>query len=131
MQSNISPACLPMLRPIFLKVFHRVFPNASISSSNKHNPLNGPKSFIKMSTMKTKSRVVDDSDSMHQLTSSDNDAISDAGDEDVIYGTGGTRVVITGNEGPSDIGHVGLPPDTMGRILVRSETLVQVTSADR
>lgn len=84
-----------------------------------------------MSTTKTKSRVAADSDSMHQLTYSDCEDISDLDEERGIHGAGGAWVVITGNEGSSDTERVGSPPGGMGGILVRSETLVQVTQADR
>ncbi|KAH8199712.1 hypothetical protein TruAng_006120 [Truncatella angustata] len=127
----VISACLPMLRPIFLKVFKRIFPNASIESSNEQNNPRNLKSLIKMSAMKSKTRSIDDSDSVHQLTRPDNDdCMSDNGDEEQhIYGTGLAKVVITGNGARSDLEReISLAP-AMGGIFVRSETIVQVSQA--
>ncbi|KAK9421296.1 hypothetical protein SUNI508_05834 [Seiridium unicorne] len=122
-----SIACLPMLRPIFMKAFHRLFPNASVDSSNKQYNANQPKSMMKMSTMRTKSRHADDSDSTHQLANLDNEYGSDYGDEE--HGATGARVVITGNDGLPDPERGTSSNGRMGGILVKSETSVQVTQA--
>ncbi|KAK6086486.1 hypothetical protein SCUP234_01180 [Seiridium cupressi] len=123
----IVSACLPMLRPIFMKAFHRLFPNASVDSSNKQYNANQPKSMMKMSTMRTKSRHADDSDSTHQLANLDNEYGSDYGDDE--HGATGARVVITGNDGLPDPERGTSSNGRMGGILVKSETSVQVTQA--
>jgi hypothetical protein len=118
-----------MLRPIFLKVFHRLFPHASLRSRDKQYKSTQIKQSMKMSTLKSKIQTADDVDSLKELASSDDGYSSDHGDEDnALYGVRGPRVVIKGNDGSTDLEGMASSA-AMGGILVRSETFVQVTTA--
>lgn len=120
-----------MLRPIFLKAFNRIFPNASAGTSE--NPSRGPNNFVKMSALKTRTRMAGDSESMQELASFDNDSSSEEHDEEqgIVHGAGGQRVVITGNDKTARVKEVELGTAVTGGILVRSETMVEVSRPRR
>jgi hypothetical protein len=85
---------------------------------------------MKMSTMRTKLRSGDESDSMHQLAQSDNDNETEHGDEEQgIHGAGDAWVVISGNDTAPGLQRVDSPSTVVGGILVKSETSIQVTQA--
>ncbi|KAI1851323.1 hypothetical protein JX266_003398 [Neoarthrinium moseri] len=124
----IISACMPMLRPIFMKAFHRIFPHASLGSSEDRFRSNRTKSFIQMAAMRTKTKLADDSESMHHLAESPRDN-SFAKDDSFGGRTTGPKVSITGNEVPYDVELASSPPGSEGGILVRSETFVRVSQA--
>lgn len=115
-----------MLRPIFMRAFKFVFPNASVDSKERTYDPSRQKTSVKMSTVRSKTPTSYDSDSIHRLTDFD----SDCGDhDDHVHGTPAVRVVITGNDSSSDLKRAESPSAGMGGIIVKSETSVQVTSA--
>ncbi|ETS85233.1 hypothetical protein PFICI_03258 [Pestalotiopsis fici W106-1] len=122
-------ACLPMLRPIFLRAFNRIFPNVSHGTSDKQLHSSRANQLAKISAMRTRTRH-DDSESMQELATFDNDSSSEHDEEQgIVHGAGGQRVIITGNDKSARVTEVDVSPAVSGGILVRSETLVEVSRA--
>ncbi|KAH8673330.1 hypothetical protein BX600DRAFT_432961 [Xylariales sp. PMI_506] len=116
----IFSACIPMLRPIFLKVVNRLFPNLSVGSDQYH--ASGPKSFLKMTATRTAKSKNVDTESMVQLADLDSRSFEEH-EPHAIGGFRGLRVTVTGNARDSAMKTRKQTPG----ILVRSETSVQVS----
>ncbi|KAF7534123.1 hypothetical protein G7054_g6499 [Neopestalotiopsis clavispora] len=126
----IVSACLPMLRPIFLKAFNRIFPNVSHGTSDKQLQSSRANQLAKISALKSRTRHDDETESMQELATFDNDSSSDIDEEQgIVHGAGGQRVRITGNDKSARVKEVDVGPAVTGGILVKSETLVEVSRA--
>jgi hypothetical protein len=67
---------------------------------------------------------------MQELATFDNDSSSDIDEEQgIVHGAGGQRVRITGNDKSARVKEVDVGPAVTGGILVKSETLVEVSRA--
>lgn len=117
-----------MLRPIFMRVFARLFPHATLGSSDRPQP--SKSRSYPMSKLRNKGATSNDTESTRKLAYTELEPKSYEESHHFIRGHGhrGPQVTITGR--PSDeqeTSRVGSPP--LG-ILVRSETSVKVSHAN-